>query len=248
MINIALYPPLAEVAAQEEDIRPINEPLMQDIARITPCNDLQQALSACQAGQCRGMVYTTYEVRPIPNEGEMYVTVNDMLRIAAFCQKEEMQDVIAALTKENVVTAIKLVNKWMRRDFLLTRPRIAVLALHNQDESEETDILMPAIEDVIAEDINVFGPFPAQSFFSEGDFMTYDAILALTPQQVQMAAQATPESPSAIYLGGSEMVQTLVNADNITTAIYLAKDIAAHRQQYDLSYRDPLQKLYHEKR
>ncbi len=76
----------------------------------------------------------------------------------------------------------------LRKDFLVPRPRIAVLGLnpHASDggvmgEEEETT-LKPCIRK-LAESENIEGPFPADGFFGAGWYHGYDAVVAMYHDQ-----------------------------------------------------------------
>lgn len=186
-----------------------------------------------------------------PKGDEMLMMVGENMRIAIATTATDKATASADLTQETVEAYINRLNNWIKRDFRLTRPRLAILSLNESDEQVETDVLMPAIEQVIGDRVNAFGPFPAKEFFAEGDYQNYDGILAFYPRQAEQAFRDENASFAVCYLAGQEMVQTApVQARDLdfTNAIYLAFDIRRNRIAYDKAYANPLQKLFHDKR
>lgn len=78
---------------------------------------------------------------------------------------------------------------WLRRDFHLADPAIAVLGLnpHASDGGvmgdEERTVIRPAIERMQAEGMNIEGPFPADGFFGARRQRTYDLVVAMYHDQ-----------------------------------------------------------------
>ena len=105
------------------------------------------------------------------------------------------------------------------------RPRIAVLGLnpHAGDKGllgkEELEIIKPAIDKALEEDIVCVGPLAADGLFGSGNFKHYDAILAMYHDQGLAPFKA---------LSGDRGV-------NITAGLPFVRTSPAHGTGYDIA-------------
>ena len=198
----------------------------------------------------------------------MNILVGGDLRIASITEKTPLKDVPAAITQEAIVRKTTLLQQTIRRDFMITAPRIAVLALNprsNEDSScgtEEQDIIIPAIDELASQGIQAFGPYPADDFFGKGYHTDFDGVMAMYHDQATAPFHAINEDDGVIYTTGLSLIRTaadttpsysitgcnVADATSFRHAIFTAVDAFRHRQSYDEDYQNPLPKLYHEKR
>jgi 4-hydroxythreonine-4-phosphate dehydrogenase len=100
--------------------------------------------------------------------------------------------VAAAITRKNVLDAIRLTDRSLR-DADVRTPRIAVAGLnpHAGDGGnfgrEEIDAIAPAIEDARREGIVADGPFPADTVFVRARDGRFDAVVTMYHDQGQIA-------------------------------------------------------------
>ena len=198
----------------------------------------------------------TSPVAPLP------MLVNGQLRIAMATMGLPLKQVPGVITKELIWQKTLLLHKTLRRDFRISKPRIAILAMNTSPSEEEEQILKPAIEALGEQKVNAFGPYPADTFFGEGYFNAFDAVLALYDNQALAPFKTLDDGEGVSYAAGQELVQTapltsdaLKNAGknmaderSMRHAIYLAIDVFRNRLNYDEPMKNPLKKLYHEKR
>jgi 4-hydroxythreonine-4-phosphate dehydrogenase len=105
-----------------------------------------------------------------------------------------LSEVPQMITQERVVDAIRLIDTELKRSGV-TRPRIAVCGLnpHNGDNGsfgrEEIDVIAPAVASARGLDMDVEGPFPADTIFLkvQGEGRIYDAIVTMYHDQGQIA-------------------------------------------------------------
>lgn len=249
IFKIGLIPQPEAPAAAEGEVQPLQDPQLQELVSITTYAEGAEACKACEEGKVEGVVYATPEALPQPQGEEMLMNVSEQVRMACATSAADAEQTAAQLQVELITDCIRRLNDTARRDFLITRPRVAVLSLHADDQHEETEILMPAIDEAMADGINVFGPFPPVAFFEQGDYRYYDVILALYPQQAKTLLSMTPSEEAAAYLTQSKVIQAApCSSKAIVDAIFLVKDVLRNRRAFSKAYNDPLQKLYHEKR
>lgn len=194
--------------------------------------------------------------------------IHDDLRIALVTKNVAIKDVSEAITKQIIVEKATTLHTCLKRDIRIANPRIAVLALNPHAGAngllgeEEQEVIKPAIEELEQKNIQAFGPYAADSFFGNGDFIRFDAILAMYYDQGMAPFKAIVPDNGVRFTAGLPFVMTAPDhgscfeiagqkkADEsaMRNAIYLAIDIARNRVNYDEPLENPLPKLYHEKR
>ena len=198
----------------------------------------------------------------------LMILMNDVLKVALVTTHLPIKDVASAITKEAIVEKAILLNNSLKRDFGLTRPRIAVLALnpHAGDDGllgkEENEVIIPAIEELESKGVMAFGPYAADGFFGSGNYRHYDAVLAMYHDQGLAPFKTLAQENGVNYTAGLPIVRTspdhgtaydiagkgVADAQSFREAIYAAIDIYRNRKNYDEAGAHPLPKLYHEKR
>lgn len=196
--------------------------------------------------------HTEYLEEKFGNKGEaLMLMVNDFMRIAVVTGHIPITKVAQAITTEKIVEKIYQLNDALKQDFMLTKPRIAVLGLnpHAGDDGvigdEEKTIILPAIEKALQEGIICVGPLPADGFFGASNFHHYDGILAMYHDQGLIPFKALSMDSGVNYTAGLSVVRTspahgtaydkagqnLANELSFREALYLACDIVNNRQR-----------------
>jgi len=105
------------------------------------------------------------------------------LRVALVTIHRPLRTVPDAVTPAEVRRVSRLVHRELPR-FGVTIPRIALCGLnphageHGLLGHEEEDVLIPAVEDLRREGLDVSGPFPADSLFVRAKRGEFDAVIA----------------------------------------------------------------------
>lgn len=196
------------------------------------------------------------------------VLVGQNMRIASVTEKMPLKNVSEALTTDDIVDKTLQLHRVVKRDLLITNPRIAILAFNPttgedlEPGAEEKDIIIPALAKLEEQGVQAYGPYPADVFFGEGYFGEFDAVLAMYQSQAATPFHAIETQPGVLYTASLPIVRTGTDqtpcyeqagtgeADETAfrNAVYLAIDIYRNRQSYDEAYQNPLQKLYRERR
>ncbi|MBS5528044.1 MAG: 4-hydroxythreonine-4-phosphate dehydrogenase PdxA [Prevotella sp.] len=213
--------------------------------------------------------HTEYiEERAGEGSKSLMILFENSLRVALLTTHLLVKDIAAAVTKERIKEKATIFFNSLKRDFRVANPRIAVLGLnpHAGDDgllgTEEKDIIAPAIEELSAEGVNVFGPYPADGFFGNGSYRAFDGILAMYHDQGLAPFKALSAGCSVNYTAGLPVVRTspghgtaydiagkgVADASSFRNAIYAAIDIFRNRNGYDEPLQNPLKKLYHERK
>lgn len=198
----------------------------------------------------------------------LMILMNGPLRVALVTTHLPIRDVAKAITKEAVVKKATILNESLKRDFRVSCPRIAILALnpHAGDNgvigNEEQQVLIPAINELEEAGIQAFGPYPADGFFGSGTYVNFDAVLAMYHDQGLAPFKALAVEEGVNYTAGLPIVRTSpdhgtaydiaghgkADPTSFRHAIYTAIDIFRNRRNYDEPRANPLPKLFHEKR
>jgi len=105
------------------------------------------------------------------------------LRVALLTIHEPLRAVADAVTAAEVARVARLVHRELKR-FRVTRRRIALCGLnphageHGLIGHEEETVLVPAVERLREEGLDVEGPFPADSLFVRARRGEFDAVIA----------------------------------------------------------------------
>ena len=212
--------------------------------------------------------HTEYIEQSIGEGKALMILANDCLRVALATGHVPVSQIASTLTQELIVEKLTIFNAALKSDFGINGPRIAVLALnpHAGDGgvigTEEETIITPAIKAAREQGIICFGPYPADGFMGSGAFNRFDGVLAMYHDQglapfktlamengVNFTAglpiiRTSPDHGTAFDIAGKNMA----SADSFRQALYMAIDIHRNRQSDAEANKNPLRKLYFEKR
>lgn len=193
----------------------------------------------------------------------MTIYANESMRVAMVTTDIDLKNVSQAITKECIMAKATTFINTLRRDFRISNPRVAVLALNpTANGTEEREMIQPAVEELLDSRLSVFGPYAADDFFGTGKYESFDGILAMYHDQGMVPFKAFDPEMGVSTVAGLPIVSAAPlctprfdiagkgEADEcpLRQAIYLAIDIYRNRQNYDEPLQNPLQKIYHERR
>lgn len=190
----------------------------------------------------------------------LMLMVDRQLRVGVVTGHLPLRDVPGKITKDLIVSKIKIMHRSLIEDFAIPGPKIAVLGLnpHAGDGgllgSEEKDIILPAIEKVKEEGILAFGPYPADGFFGSYQLGTFDGILAMYHDQGLAPFKALAFETGVNFTAGLPIVRTspahgtayelagkdIASPDSLREAIFLAVRIYKNRMIYKELISDPI--------
>jgi 4-hydroxythreonine-4-phosphate dehydrogenase len=204
--------------------------------------------------------HTEYFARKFNVSDYLMLMVNKAFRVGMVTGHLPVSEVAGALSSELILKKIRIMEKSLKRDFGVVKPRIAVLALnpHAGDEgllgTEENTIIRPAIEKAFAQNILAFGPYPADGFFGAATFRQFDGILAMYHDQGMVPFKLMSFEEGVNFTAGLPIVRTapahgtaydlagkdLASPEAFRNALYMACDIFENRQRYDELMANPL--------
>jgi 4-hydroxythreonine-4-phosphate dehydrogenase len=233
---------------------------------VTAC--IVEAVELCISGAASGMVTNPIQKEALYAAGFQHQGHTDFL--AALCNERglpatdvmmlvggglravpvtvhiALAKVPGALTRQSIVAQAQVVNAAMTTYFGFAKPRIAVTGLNphagenGSMGQEEITIIRPAIAELQAAGLNVFGPLPADTAFFPQAREGYDAILCMYHDQALIPVKTldfhggvnvtlglpfirtSPDHGTALNLAGKGVAQ----AESLMAALRLAADMA----------------------
>ena len=192
-------------------------------------------------------------------KGAMMLMCSDNLKVGLVTGHVPLQQVAVLITQDKVADKIIHLNKTLKTDFGIQKPRIAVLALnpHAGDGgiigTEDDTVIKPAI-DRLKEEILVYGPYSADGFFGTETYKKFDAVLAMYHDQGLIPFKALSFYNGINFTTGLPVVRTSpdhgtaydiagkdkADANSFRRAIYMAIDIYRHRKAHKEGTANPL--------
>ncbi len=175
------------------------------------------------------------------------------LRVVLVTIHEPLSRVPGMITKENIISCIRLATQALRQDFGLDNPRIAVAALnpHAGEQGmfgeEEARVIIPAIE-VCSSVYDVSGPWPPDTVFHRALSGEFDTVIAMYHDQGLIPFKLVHFSDGVNVTLGLPIVRTSVdhgtaydiagqgraNCESLRAAFELAGEIAVRRNQGEI--------------
>ena len=181
-------------------------------------------------------------------DGLMFMCA-DNLRVGVVTMHIPLTDVSSSITKDLIMSKLRLMNDSLKEDFRIERPKIAGLGLnpHAGDRGllgdEEQNIIIPAIKEANEEGIDTFGPFPPDGFFAatlhdQGliPFKTLSFDSGVNYTAGLPVIRTSPDHGTAFDIAG----QNKANPRSMLSAIYLGIDIYRNREHFKEIHANPM--------
>lgn len=195
--------------------------------------------------------HTEYLTETFGAGESLMLMVGNNLRVGLVTEHVSIKEVASLINKERVELKIRLLEMSLKKDFLISKPKIAVLGLnpHAGDEgllgSEENEVIRPVIADLKNKGKVIFGPFPADGFFAAHQHLKYDGVLAMYHDQGLVAFKTLAFEDGVNFTAGLPVVRTspdhgtayniagknMADESSLRQAIYTACDIVKNRQE-----------------
>jgi 4-hydroxythreonine-4-phosphate dehydrogenase len=207
--------------------------------------------------------HTEYITKEFNAADSLMLLAADKLRVGLATAHIPLKDVSKAITKERLISKLRIFSETLRMDFGFERPNIAVLGLnpHAGEEGmlgdEEEKIIRPAIMECKKNGMMAFGPFSADGFFGSGQFNKFDGILAMYHDQGLIPFKALTFGSGVNYTAGLPIIRTSpdhgtafdlagkneADPSSFLHAMFMAIDIYRNRKEYEELKRGAVRKV-----
>lgn len=185
-------------------------------------------------------------------------------RVVLVAEHVPMKDISKYITKEAIISKLKITEKSLQKDFGVDKPKIAVLGLnpHAGDEGligkEEEEIIRPAIKEFKQNSSSiVYGPYSADAFFARHQHEKFDAVLAMYHDQGLIPFKSLALGEGVNYTAGLPGIRTSpdhgvafdiagkskASESSFQEAIFMCIDIARNRFEFEDARRNPMKKM-----
>jgi 4-hydroxythreonine-4-phosphate dehydrogenase len=181
---------------------------------------------------------------------EIMMLASPMLRVVPVTVHLALRQALDALTGEAISSASRTTAASLRRDFGIGKPRLAVAGLnpHAGEDGhmgrEEITLIRPAIEALRREGLEVSGPWPPDTMFTESARRQYDAAICMYHDQALIPLKTLDMSGGVNVTLGLPIVRTspdhgtafdiagrgVADPSSLVAAIRLADEIARRRE------------------
>ena len=205
--------------------------------------------------------HTDYLAQELEGNALMFM-VSDSLKIGLLTDHVAVKDVANEITPKLIKEKITTINESLKKDFRINKPRIAVLGInpHSGDNGvigkEDDEVLKPAIESLYNNNIMVFGPYAADSFFGSNNYKKFDAVVASYHDQGLIPFKTLTFGNGVNYTAGLSEVRTspdhgtayeiagkgVADESSFKEALFQAIKIVKNREEYSQLTKDVLRK------
>lgn len=205
--------------------------------------------------------HTEYLAHQSGSEDVLMFMVAGDLRVGVVTGHLPLKDVASKITAEAIENKLNLMLRSLREDFLINKPRIAVLGLnpHAGDRgtlgSEELEIINPVIQKFRDQGELVYGSYSSDGFFGSSNLKLFDAILSMYHDQGLTGFKAISFDEGVNFTAGLKIVRTSpdhgtaydiagkgkASERSFRNAYFLACDVYQNRKTYLDMHANPLQ-------
>ncbi|MBK6263755.1 4-hydroxythreonine-4-phosphate dehydrogenase PdxA [Marivirga sp. S37H4] len=196
--------------------------------------------------------HTEYLAQASGVDESLMLLVDEGLRVGVVTGHIPISEVAQKVTKEKINKKLSILEKSLKIDFGIAKPRIAVLGLnpHAGDGgvigTEDEEMLKPLIQEWKDKGKLVFGPFPSDGFFGNGQYKKFDAVLAMYHDQGLIPFKTLAFANGVNFTAGLPFVRTspdhgtayditgknLADETSMRQALFLALEILKNRKEY----------------
>jgi 4-hydroxythreonine-4-phosphate dehydrogenase len=245
---------------------------------------IKSLMSACNAlkdGKINGLVTAPIHKKNIQSDNFKYtghtpflkdffnspdvlmILAADNLRVGLVTEHLPIKEVAEHITKEAILSKLKIFHASLQKDFGIDRPRIAVLGLnpHAGDEglvgSEEEKFIKPAVKEAKQNNMLVIGPFSADAFFARGNHEKFDGVLAMYHDQGLIPFKSLSIGEGVNFTAGLPVIRTSpdhgtafdiagqnkADESSFRGALFTCLDIISQRRTYNENRSNPMKKM-----
>lgn len=195
--------------------------------------------------------HTDYLAQELKGESLMFM-VTEGLKIGLLTDHVAVKDVSKAIIPRVVRDKVNTIEKSLKMDFGIRRPKIALLGInpHSGDNGvigkEDDEVLKPVIKEMRNLGHLVYGPYAADSFFGSDGYKKFDAVLAAYHDQGLIPFKTLSFGQGVNFTAGLSKIRTspdhgtayeiagkgVADHGSFKEAVYMAITIVKNRREY----------------
>ncbi len=180
---------------------------------------------------------------------QIMMLASPVLRVVPVTVHASLRRSIEMITTERIVAAVRTTEAALRREFGIARPRLAIAGLnpHAGEQGalgdEETTIIGPAIDELRGAGLDISGPWPPDTMFTEAARARYDVAICMYHDQALIPLKTLDMTHGVNVTLGLPIVRTspdhgtaydiagrgIADPSSLIAALDLAAQIAARR-------------------
>lgn len=193
---------------------------------------IEKAVELCISGKADAMVTAPVSKEAMqlagynfPGQTEMIALLSRSTKVLMMLVSREMRIGLVTIhtslrsapdgiTKEKIIDKASIIDRSLRTDFGIKKPRIAVLGLnpHAGENgllgSEEQETILPALKDLKGAGVDAHGPYSADAFFGTASYKKFDAILAMYHDQGLIPVKMSSFKSTVNISAGLNIIRT----------------------------------------
>ena len=201
--------------------------------------------------------HTEYLTKEAGATNSLMLMTSPELKVGVVTSHIPLSQVSQSLTQDSIVQKVNILNKSLINDFGISKPKIAVLGLnpHAGDNGllglEEEKIIKPALDNLKRKNVLAFGPFSADGFFGNAQYLSYDGVVAMYHDQGLIPFKTIAFEEGVNYTAGINLIRTSpdhgtayeiagknkVNIQSFLQSIYTIIDIVKNRKEASIQSR-----------
>jgi 4-hydroxythreonine-4-phosphate dehydrogenase len=180
---------------------------------------------------------------------QIMMLASPALRVVPVTVHASLRQSIEMITTARIVAAARTTEAALRREFGIARPRLAIAGLnpHAGEQGalgdEETTIIGPAIDELRRDGLDVSGPWPPDTMFTEAARARYDVAICMYHDQALIPLKTLDMTHGVNVTLGLPIVRTspdhgtaydiagkgIADPSSLIAALVLAGELAARR-------------------
>lgn len=206
--------------------------------------------NAIQSDEFEFPGHTEYLQKEDDATDSLMLMLSESARIGVVTGHVPLSEVGKNLTAELILAKLTILNKSLKDDFSIRKPKIAVMGLnpHAGDNgllgAEEKELIIPAINQAKSIGILAFGPYAADGFFGSSAYTQFDGVLAMYHDQGLIPAKSFSFGSGVNFTAGLSFIRTSpdhgtafeiagkgsANEGSFRKALYTAIELTKNRQ------------------
>ncbi len=242
---------------------------------------LEAAVSALEQNHIHGLVTAPIHKKNIQSEAfnfsghtpylkhvfkatdVLMLLVSSNLRVGLVTEHVPVTELGSHITSEAIKSKLQIMHNSLIRDFGISKPKIAVLAVnpHAGDDGligkEEAEVILPVIKDAQSHKVLAFGPYSADAFFARSQYNQFDAVLAMYHDQGLIPFKSLSIGEGVNFTAGLPVVRTspdhgtafdiagkgIADESSFREALFECIDIINRRQEHTENHKNPLRRI-----